>query len=68
MGVTIAAFLPIALELLKEAPAAIEVGGEIVDGVKKIWNGIAAVNPPTAAEQASYDDALRAAHAALQAS
>jgi len=68
MGVTIAAILPIALELLKEAPAAIEVGGEIIDGVKKIWNGVAAVNPPTADQQAQYDAALRAAHEALQAS
>jgi hypothetical protein len=66
MGALIAKFLPVALEILKEAPAAIETGGEIVDGVKKIWGGLTAIEPATADQQSQIDAALRAAHEALQ--
>jgi hypothetical protein len=73
MGELISKFLPVALNLLKDTPgyikdagAAIEVGGEIVEGVQKIWSGLTAIEPATADQQAAIDAALLASHEALQ--
>jgi Flp pilus assembly pilin Flp len=66
MGIAIAELLPVLLALLREAPALVATGAEVVEGVKKIWAGVTAEVPPTADEQAEYDAALLAAHTALQ--
>jgi hypothetical protein len=57
---TVAVLLPLLISVLEQAPATIEA-------VKKIWalmSRDAAL--PTRAEQAKFDDALEAAHTALQ--
>lgn len=66
MGVAV--ILPLLLELLRLAPQFIEVGGEIVDGVQKIWEGVTSNHPISPEQQAQYDAALQEAHDALQRS
>lgn len=57
----IASLLPVLVSILTEAP-------QVIDSVKSIWALATQTTAPTADEQATFDDALDAAHAALQAS
>ena len=61
MFATLLAALPALLSLAPQIPG-------IITDVKSIWTRATAVSAPTAAEQAAYDDALKTAHDALQAS
>ena len=61
MFATLLAALPTLLGLAGQIPG-------VIDDVKSIWSRATAVAAPTAAEQAQYDAALKAANDALQAS
>jgi hypothetical protein len=55
------ALIPILTAILTEAP-------QVVSEIENVWKLLTATTAPTAAEQQAMDDALNAAHAALQAS
>jgi hypothetical protein len=57
----LAELIPLITSMLAAAP-------QIVTDVEALWKVLTAKTPPTAAEQASVDAALEAAHTALQAS
>ena len=58
---SIAALLPLLISILEAAPV-------VMDDVKKVWHLATTHTAPTADEQKAFDDALDAAHEALQAS
>ncbi len=64
----IATILPIAIQLLEMTPQIVTGVEDFVASVEKLWGVATANTAPTAEEQATYDAALNAAHAALQAS
>jgi hypothetical protein len=53
--------IPLIESILAAAPA-------VVADIEAMWKELTSVTPPTRAEQQAIDDALAAAHAALQAS
>lgn len=55
----IAALLPLLVSILGEAP-------QVIASVKEIWGLATSSTAPTPAEQQTYDEALDAAHLALQ--
>lgn len=63
---TVATILPLVLEALRVAPTLVSTGKEVVEGVRQIWAGVTAEEPATSDQQAQVDEALRAAHEALQ--
>lgn len=61
MGIVIAELLPILLEVLAKAPG-------VIESVRQIWTLATQTTAPTPEEQKTFDDALDAAHKALQES
>lgn len=64
----IAVLLPLLTQLLGLAAEAAAEGPGIVQSVKDIWRTATSNTPPTVDQQAEYDQALDAAHQALQSS
>lgn len=64
----IATLLPLIVQLLEMTPQIITGAEDFVSGIETAWSVASSNTTPTAAEQAQYDTALEAAHAALQAS
>ncbi len=65
---SISIILPIILQLLELAPQLVTGGERIVAAVQSIWEAATSNVAPTADEQAQYDAAIEASHAAFQAS
>lgn len=64
----ISVILPIVLQLLQLAPSFITGGERIIAAAKSIWEAATSNVEATPDEQAQYDAALDASHAAFQAS
>jgi hypothetical protein len=64
----VAMILPLVLQGLTLVPSLVSTGKQVYDGVKDIWEGVTAENPPTAEEQKQYDDAMEVAFQALMKS
>jgi hypothetical protein len=64
----ISVILPIVLQLLELAPQLVTGGQAFIAAAQSIWETATSNVAATADEQAQYDAALEASHAAFQAS